>query len=53
MLVKEIIAVYTNCENHTEPINTKCRVTGKVREEIDAGATKQGMGRQRQMEISL
>jgi len=24
-LFKEIIAVYT--ENHTEPINTKCRVT--------------------------
>jgi hypothetical protein len=26
---------------------------GKEREEIDAGATRQGMGRQKQMEISL
>jgi hypothetical protein len=26
---------------------------GKEREEMDAGATRQGMGRQRQMEISL
>jgi hypothetical protein len=26
---------------------------GKEREELNAGATRQGMGRQRQMEISL